>query len=90
MKGCVWDNEMKSINWRIDVCTKSRHLEQLNQPSAVVEMKLEVNNLVHVNIVLPLMQEGDCVRFELTQQKLGELIEQVETIEQVITLKAQS
>ena len=81
---------MKSINWRIDVCTKSRHLEQLNQPSAVVEMKLEVNNLVHVNIVLPLMQEGDCVRFELTQQKLGELIEQVETIEQVITLKAQS
>ena len=42
VKGCVWDNEMKSINWRIDVCTKSRHLEQLNQPSAVVEMKLEV------------------------------------------------
>lgn len=81
---------MKSINWRIDVCTKSRHLEQLNQPSAVVEMKLEVNNLVHVSIVLPLTQEGDCVRFELTQQKLGELIEQVETIEQVITLKAQS
>lgn len=42
VKDCVWDNQMKSINWRIDVCTRSRHLEQLNQPSAVVEMKLEV------------------------------------------------
>lgn len=40
--------------------------------------------------MLSLLQEGDCVRFELNQQKLGELIEQVETIEQVITLKAQS
>ena len=36
------------------------------------------------------MQEGDCVRFELTQQKLGELIDQVEAVEQAITLNTQA
>lgn len=75
VKDCVWDNQLKNVSWRIDVCTKSRHLEQLNQPSAIVEMKLE---------------EGDCVRFELTQQKLAELMQQVEAIEQAITSNAQS
>ena len=48
----MWDNQLKSINWRIDVCTKSRHLEQLNQPSAIVEMKIEVSNILHVHYII--------------------------------------
>jgi len=82
---------MKSLNWRIDVCTKARHLDELNQPTAIVEMKLEVTTamlLVCVNGVPP--QQGDFIRFELTQQKLKGLLEQVDAIEQAITTNAQS
>ncbi|XP_065884501.1 COMM domain-containing protein 1-like [Dysidea avara] len=75
VKDSTWDNQMKSLNWRIDVCTKARHLDQLNQPTAIVEMKLE---------------QGDLIRFELTQQKLEGLLEQVDAIEQAITTHSQS
>lgn len=37
---CVWDQQLKGVNWRVDVRTKARYLEQLNQASAIVEMKL--------------------------------------------------
>ena len=28
------------MSWRVDVQSKARHINQLNQPSAIVEMKL--------------------------------------------------
>ena len=34
------DNRLKGVSWRIDVKMKSKHTEQLNQPSAIVEMQL--------------------------------------------------
>lgn len=40
MTGSVWDNSLKDLSWRVDVRTKARYIEQLNQPSAIVEMKL--------------------------------------------------
>ena len=38
--GCVWDKHLKGVSWRIDVRTRARYLEQLNQPTGIVEMKL--------------------------------------------------
>ena len=36
------------------------------------------------------LQQGDLIRFELTQQKLEGLLEQVDAIEQAITTHSQS
>ena len=38
--GCVWDRHLKGVSWRVDVRTRARYLEQLNQPTGIVEMKL--------------------------------------------------
>lgn len=35
-----WSSHLKNISWRVDLQTKARHIEQINQPSAIVEMKL--------------------------------------------------
>lgn len=37
----TWNNHLKSMNWRIDVKTKARHLEQINTPTAIIEMQIE-------------------------------------------------
>lgn len=34
------DSRLKGISWRVDIQSKARHIEQLNQPSAIIEMKL--------------------------------------------------
>ena len=36
----MWGSQLKGFSWRIDVKTKARHIEQLNQPTAIVEMQL--------------------------------------------------
>lgn len=36
----AWDNEMKSFSWRIDACSRARHMPQLNSMSAIAEMQL--------------------------------------------------
>jgi hypothetical protein len=37
----MWGNHLDSFSWRIDVKTKARNLEQLNQPTAIMEMKVK-------------------------------------------------
>ena len=36
----TWDNELKSLSWRVDACSKARHISELNQTSAIVEIQL--------------------------------------------------
>lgn len=35
-----WENTLKNLNWRVDVKSQSRHVDQLNSPVAIVEMEL--------------------------------------------------
>lgn len=37
----MWGNHLDSFSWRIDVKTKARHLDQLSQPTAIMEMKIK-------------------------------------------------
>lgn len=37
----MWGNHLDSFSWRIDVKTKARHLDQLSQPTAIMEMKVK-------------------------------------------------
>ena len=36
-----WNNKLKDINWRIDLKSQARHLQQINTPVAIVEMQVE-------------------------------------------------
>ena len=36
----MWGQRLKGVSWRIDVKTKGRHIDQLNQPTAIMEMQL--------------------------------------------------
>ncbi|XP_075781734.1 COMM domain-containing protein 1 isoform X2 [Pelodiscus sinensis] len=38
-----WDNTMKNMNWRVDLKSQSRHIDQINTPVAIVEMELGKN-----------------------------------------------
>ncbi|XP_061212158.1 COMM domain-containing protein 1 isoform X2 [Neopsephotus bourkii] len=35
-----WDNILKNMNWRVDLKSQSRHIDQINTPVAIVEMEL--------------------------------------------------
>ena len=37
---CTWENQLKNLSWRVDVKTQSRKTEQINTPTAIVEMVL--------------------------------------------------
>ncbi|KAK2531824.1 Commd1 [Columba guinea] len=38
-----WDNFLKNMNWRVDLKSQSRHIDQINTPVAIVEMELGKN-----------------------------------------------
>ncbi|KAJ7390809.1 negative regulation of sodium ion transmembrane transport [Desmophyllum pertusum] len=40
-KKSSWNNKLKDVNWRIDLKSQGRHLQQINTPVAIVEMQLE-------------------------------------------------
>ena len=44
MEQNLWGNRLKAFSWRIDVKTKARHIEQLNQPAAIMELQLSASN----------------------------------------------
>ena len=50
----VWEQTLKSFSWRVDVRTKTRYLDELNQPSAIVELKLgpATTEQVHIDEIL--------------------------------------
>ena len=40
MEQNLWGNRLNGFSWRIDVKTKARHIKQLNEPTAILEMQL--------------------------------------------------
>ncbi|XP_003382677.1 PREDICTED: COMM domain-containing protein 1-like [Amphimedon queenslandica] len=77
----VWDSQLKAINWRVDVQSKARHIDQLNQPSAIVEMKIGKSCTEEVS---------DIVRFEVDAQKLSGILSQVGDIQTAIEANMQA
>jgi len=66
-----WNNKLNSMAWRLDVLTKSRHIEELNNPAAIVELKVDKQFPTHTEVV----------RFEMDAKKLDEVVAQIEQIE---------
>ena len=52
MEQNLWGNRLKAFSWRIDVKTKARHIEQLNQPTAIMELQLSASNKDTSEVIL--------------------------------------
>ncbi|XP_071963676.1 COMM domain-containing protein 1-like [Antedon mediterranea] len=73
-----WNNTLKSMSWRIDVKGQAKNIEQISVPTAIVE--LQIANPLNKK------QETDVVRFEMDEEKVGEVMKNLEEIEQQIQL----
>eukprot|EP00160_Parvularia_atlantis_P000065 Unigene10058_Nuclearia_a/m.30709 Unigene10058_Nuclearia_a/g.30709 ORF Unigene10058_Nuclearia_a/g.30709 Unigene10058_Nuclearia_a/m.30709 type:complete len:122 (-) Unigene10058_Nuclearia_a:176-541(-) len=67
----AFNNKLKGFAWRIDVKTKSKHIKELNEPAAIVE--LDVRGL-----------EDKIVRFELDAREVADVVAQLMRIEAAI------
>ncbi|KAM6460165.1 COMM domain-containing protein 1 [Liasis olivaceus] len=68
-----WENSLKSISWRVDLKTQSRHVDQMNSPVAIVEMELEKNG-----------QESELLTVEFDEIELNEMLKKLSEIEDSI------
>lgn len=71
VKSSVWNNELSDIRWRVDIKSRSRRVDEINQSSAVVELQLNnsttsdlvvvlfsFNHLSHPNLVFHFPEAG--------------------------------
>ncbi|XP_054851404.1 COMM domain-containing protein 1 isoform X2 [Eublepharis macularius] len=74
-----WGNTLKNINWRVDIKSQSRHMDQLNSPVAIVEMELGKNG-----------QESEFLTLEFDEIKLNQMLKKLSEIEGSITSLTQA
>ncbi|XP_060086508.1 COMM domain-containing protein 1 [Heteronotia binoei] len=65
-----WENTLRNINWRVDVKSQSRHVDQLNSPVAIVEMELGKSG-----------QESEFLTLEFDENKLNQMLKKLAEIE---------
>ncbi|PKK20610.1 copper metabolism (Murr1) domain containing 1 [Columba livia] len=74
-----WDNLLKNMNWRVDLKSQSRHIDQINTPVAIVEMELGKNG-----------QESEFLCLEFDEAKLSQMLKKLSEIEDSMTLLTQT
>ena len=52
----MWGKRLKGSSWRIDVKTKARHIEQLNEPTAIMELQVGGENSEKVSDIIKFIQ----------------------------------
>lgn len=40
----TWNNTLKNVSWRIDIKSQARHLDEINTPTAIMELQIGPNN----------------------------------------------
>ncbi|XP_053793215.1 COMM domain-containing protein 1 [Vidua chalybeata] len=74
-----WDNVLKNMNWRVDLKSQLRHVDQINTPVAIVEMELGKNG-----------QESEFLCLEFDEAKLSQMLKKLSEIEESMTLLTQT
>uniref|UniRef100_A0A8C8R574 COMM domain-containing protein 1 n=1 Tax=Pelusios castaneus TaxID=367368 RepID=A0A8C8R574_9SAUR len=74
-----WDNTVKKFNWRVDLKSQSRHIDQINTPVAIVEMELGKNG-----------QESEFLCLEFDEAKVNQMLKKLSEIEESITALTQT
>ena len=72
-------NVLKSLEWRVDVQTKTATEDNLNQPSALVEMMIGKLNQEENNQVFT---------FEMDKSELNKFISQIKDLQDIISKKS--
>ncbi|KAJ8309499.1 hypothetical protein KUTeg_014373 [Tegillarca granosa] len=70
-----WNNSLKQVSWRIDVKSQAKNIEQINEPTAIVELHISKPNTT---------KETDTVRFEMDEKKLAGVLQNMKDIEDEI------
>ncbi|NP_001089453.1 copper metabolism domain containing 1 L homeolog [Xenopus laevis] len=73
------ENNLKSMNWRIDLKSQSRHTDQENSPVAIVEMEIGKND-----------KESEFVYLEFNEAKINRMLKQLAEVEDSISALTQS
>ncbi|XP_032911745.1 COMM domain-containing protein 1 [Catharus ustulatus] len=74
-----WDNVLKNMNWRVDLKSQLRHIDQINTPVAIVEMELGKNG-----------QESEFLCLEFDEAKMSQMLKKLSEIEESMTLLTQT
>ncbi|NXC39323.1 COMD1 protein, partial [Penelope pileata] len=74
-----WDNVLKNMNWRVDLKSQSRHIDQINTPVAIVEMELGRNG-----------QESEFLCLEFDEAKVSQMLKKLSEIEESMTALTQT
>ncbi|XP_053918720.1 COMM domain-containing protein 1 [Cuculus canorus] len=74
-----WDNVLKNMNWRVDLKSQSRHIDQINTPVAIVEMEIGKSG-----------QESEFLCLEFDETKVSQMLKKLSEIEESMTLLTQS
>mmetsp|Transcript_22888 Transcript_22888/g.59734 ORF Transcript_22888/g.59734 Transcript_22888/m.59734 type:complete len:183 (-) Transcript_22888:27-575(-) len=71
VKQSSWNATLTGTSWRLDVLAKAQSVEELSEPSAIMEMKID--------------QAGgagaDILRYEMSAAQVAEMVEEVDAIE---------
>ncbi|XP_048738267.1 COMM domain-containing protein 1-like [Ostrea edulis] len=70
-----WNNSLKKVSWRIDVKSQAKNTENMNEPTAIVELQIENQHE---------SQKADVVQFEMDENKLANVLQNMKDIEDQI------
>ncbi|XP_019372160.1 PREDICTED: COMM domain-containing protein 1 isoform X1 [Gavialis gangeticus] len=74
-----WDNTLRNVNWRVDLKSQSRHIDQINTPVAIVEMELGKNG-----------KESDFLCLEFDEARVNQMLKKLSEIEESISTLTQT
>ncbi|NXI47535.1 COMD1 protein, partial [Galbula dea] len=69
-----WDSSLKTMSWRVDLKSQSRHMDQINTPVAIVEMELGKSG-----------QESEFLCLEFDEAKLSQMLKKLSEVEESMT-----
>ncbi|XP_059168676.1 COMM domain-containing protein 1-like [Physella acuta] len=72
----MWGNTLQKVSWRVDLKSQSRNLEQINIPTAIMEIHLADN--------LNKSKGPEVVRFEMNENKVNDMLKNMHEIEEEI------
>ncbi|XP_065193101.1 COMM domain-containing protein 1-like [Sycon ciliatum] len=65
------DGQLTDLSWRIDVKSKARNLDQINQPTAIVEMQIDQS----------VGKGREILRFEMDEQHTKDMLQHINDIQ---------
>ncbi|XP_033734449.1 COMM domain-containing protein 1-like [Pecten maximus] len=70
-----WNNSLKQVSWRIDVKSQSKNVDQINEPTAIMELQLQGGGNT---------KNTEVVQFEMDENKLMTVLQSMKDIESEI------